>query len=214
MSIEKDEESLRTPSIVYWLDNSLYLNITNNCSNNCYFCIRKFRKGIDNFNLKLQSEPSTEQIIKTLQGHVHRKIWNEVVFCGFGEPSSRLDTVLEVTKWICKHTVLPVRINTNGHGYILNPGRDVAEELRKAGVNKISVSLNAHNAQTYQTVCKPRFKNAFQKVLEFIEKARKADINVEVTAVQIPEIDLQKIRELADMLGVKFRLRRYIPCIW
>lgn len=205
---------MKSPSVVYWLDNTLYLNITNKCSNECYFCIRKFWKGVGGFNLKLESAPSTDQIIRELQKHVHRRMWEEVVFCGFGEPLSRLDTVLEVTKWIRRHTVLSVRVDTNGHGYLLNPGRNVVEELRKAGVNRLSVSLNAHDNHTYQAVCKPRFENAFQSVLDFIRKAKEAGIEVEVTAVQIPEIDARKMRKMVNMLGVKFRLRRYIPCVW
>jgi TatD family-associated radical SAM protein len=169
---------------------------------------------VGGFNLKLESAPSTDQIIRELQKHVHRRMWEEVVFCGFGEPLSRLDTVLEVTKWIRRHTVLSVRVDTNGHGYLLNPGRNVVEELRKAGVNRLSVSLNAHDNHTYQAVCKPRFENAFQSVLDFIRKAKEAGIEVEVTAVQIPEIDARKMRKMVNMLGVKFRLRRYIPCVW
>ena len=200
--------------VVYWLDNTLYLNITNKCSSDCYFCIRKFRKGLGGFALKLQKEPSIEQIIKALQEHVHRRIWKEVVFCGFGEPLTRLDTVLEVTRWIRKHTVLTVRLDTNGHGYMLNPKRNVAEELRKAGVKDVSVSLNAHDERIYEDVCKPRFKNAFQNVLGFICRTKNEGLNVEITAVTIPEINIEKIREIAKSLGVKFRLRRYISCIW
>jgi TatD family-associated radical SAM protein len=205
---------LKTSSIVYWLDNSLYLNITNECSNDCYFCIRKFWKGVGGFNLTLEIDPSTDQIIRELRKHIHRRMWEEVVFCGFGEPLSRLDTVLEVTRWIRRHTVLSVRVDTNGHGILLNPKRNVVEELRKAGVSRLSVSLNAHDSHTYQAVCKPRFENAFQNVLDFIRKAKEVGIEVEVTAVQIPEIDIRKMREMVNMLGVKFRLRRYIPCVW
>lgn len=201
-------------SVVYWLDNSLYLNITNECSNDCYFCIRKFWNGVGGFNLTLESDPSTDQIIKELQKHIHRRMWEEVVFCGFGEPLSKLDTVLEVTRWIRRHTVLSVRVDTNGHGFLLNPERNVVEELRKAGVSRLSVSLNAHDSHTYRAVCKPRFDNAFQNVLDFIRKAKEVGIEVEVTAVQIPEINIRKMREMVNMLGVKFRLRRYIPCVW
>ena len=200
--------------VVYWLNNTLYLNITNECSNDCYFCIRKFRKGIGGFALKLREEPSVKQILKMLQEHVHRRIWREVVFCGFGEPLTRLDVVLEVTRWIREHTPLTVRLDTNGHGYLLNPGRNVVEELGNAGIENISVSLNAHNEETYKAICKPRFKNAFQNVLSFIREAKNAGINVEVTAVTLPEVNIMKVREIADALGVKFRLRQYVPCVW
>jgi len=201
-------------TLVYWLDDRLYLNITNQCSNDCYFCIRKFRKGVGEFNLKLSMEPSTRRIIQALQERVHRRVWREAVFCGFGEPLTRLDAVLEVTSWIRRYTALTVRVDTNGHGYLLNPGRNVAEELREAGVKRVSVSLNAHDSETYDAVCRPRFKNAFESVLEFIRRAKEAGLTVEVTAVRIPEVNVEKVREIASRLGVSLRLREYIPCSW
>ena len=73
----------RDSSIVYWLGNNLYLNITNRCSNSCYFCFRKFKTGIKEFNLKLEKEPITEEVIEELQKVINRYNWNEVVFCGF-----------------------------------------------------------------------------------------------------------------------------------
>lgn len=201
-------------TLVYWLDNRLYLNITNKCSNDCYFCIRKFRKGVGEFNLKLSREPSTQQIIQALQEQVHRRVWREAVFCGFGEPLMRLDTLIEVASWIRRYAALTVRVDTNGHGYLLNPGRNVAEELREAGVERLSVSLNAHDSETYDAVCRPLFKNVFEKVLEFIRKAKEAGLTVEVTAVRIPEVNVEKVREIAFCLGAGFRLREYIPCSW
>jgi len=203
----------KSPSVVYWLGNNLYLNITNRCPNNCYFCFRKFKDGIEGFNLKLRKEPSQNEVIKKLQEVINRKNWSEVVFCGFGEPLERLDCVLEVTRWIKKHSGRIVRIDTNGQGYLLNKGRKVVKELKEAGVDKISVSLNAHEKETYNQVCKPAFENAFENVLEFIEKARE-EFDVEITAVTIQEVNIPKVREIARKLGVGFRIREYIPCFW
>lgn len=93
-------------SVVYWLDSSLYLNITNRCSNDCYFCFRNYWRGIGGFNLKLTHEPSADQVIRELLKQIHRKRWNEVVFCGFGEPTARLDCILKVTRWIKEHSPL------------------------------------------------------------------------------------------------------------
>jgi len=200
-------------SVVYWLGNNLYLNITNRCPNNCYFCFRKFKDGIQGFNLKLIREPSPNEVIKKLQEIINRKNWREVVFCGFGEPLERLNCVLEVTRWIKKHSGKIVRIDTNGQGYLLNKGREVIKELKEAGVDKISVSLNAHDKETYNQVCKPAFENAFEKVLEFIGKVS-GEFDVEITTVTIPEVDIPKVREIARKLGVRFRIREYIPCLW
>jgi len=204
----------RNPSVVYWLGNSLYLNVTNRCSNSCYFCLRRFKKGVREFNLKLEKEPTTEEVIGELQKVINRKNWSEVVFCGFGEPLERLDLVLEVTRWIKKHHWKTVRVDTNGQGYLLNKGREVARELKEAGVDKVSVSLNAHNKETYNQVCKPAFKDAYENVLEFIKKAKEEGLETEATAVTIPEVDLAKVKELAENMGVKFSAREYIPCFW
>jgi cyclic pyranopterin phosphate synthase len=204
----------RNPSVAYWLGNSLYLNVTNRCPNSCYFCFRRFKKGIREFNLKLENEPTTEEAIEELRKVINRKNWSEVVFCGFGEPLERLDLVLEVTRWIKKHTWKTVRVDTNGQGYLLNRGRDVVRELKEAGVDKVSVSLNAHDKTTYNQVCKPVFEDAYENVLEFIKKAKEEGLETEATAVTIPEVDLAKVKELAENMGVKFSAREYIPFFW
>jgi len=203
------------PRTVYWLDSNLYLNITNRCSNHCCFCIRNFKKGVGGFNLKLEAEPSAAQVTTELEKVMYTQRWSELVFCGFGEPTERLDCLLEVTWWIKRHYGKPlrIRVNTNGHGYVLNPGRDVAGELKAAGVDRVSVSLNAGDEETYQEVCKPTFENAYEAVLEFIRKA-KTVLDVEVTAVTVPEVDLHKVEAVAEEQGVKFRLRQHIPCFW
>lgn len=200
---------------VYWLDNKLYLNITNKCSNRCCFCISKFKKGVGGFNLKLTKEPSLPQIILELEKATHKKNWTELVFCGFGEPTQRLDLLLAISRWIRRKYRKPliIRVNTNGHGYALNPNRNVAEELKIAGVNRVSVSLNAQNKETYDEICKPKIENAYEAVLDFIKKAKKT-LDVEVTAVTTPEIELHEVESVAQKLGVKFRMRQYIPCFW
>jgi TatD family-associated radical SAM protein len=204
----------RKPSVVYWLDNSLYLNVTNRCSNSCCFCFRKFKNGIQEFNLKLKKEPTAEEVIEELRKVINRKNWSEVVFCGFGEPLERLNLVLEVTRWIKKHSWKTVRVDTNGQGYLLNKGRDVVWELKEAGVDKVSVSLNAHDKATYNQVCKPVFEDAYENVLEFIKKAKEKGLEIEATAVTIPEVDLTKVKELAENMGIKFSVREYIPFFW
>jgi TatD family-associated radical SAM protein len=203
------------PTTVYWLGDNLYVNLTNRCSNNCIFCIRNFRNDVGGFNLKLSEEPSADKVISDLEEAMNKRNWNEIVFCGFGEPTERLDCLLEVTRWIKRHYGKPllIRVNTNGHGYVLNRGRDVAKELKDAGVDKVSVSLNAADEAAYQKVSRPKFDKAYGDVLEFVAKA-KQELEVEITAVRMPEVDLQKIEAIAEGTRVKFRLRDYIPCFW
>jgi len=204
----------RRPDVVYWLGDSLYLNVTNKCPNNCYFCFRRYKKGIRDFNLKLEKEPTSEEIIRELKNTMKRKNWHEVVFCGFGEPLARLDVVLEVTQWIKQHYRKPVRVDTNGQGYLLNRGRDVAQELKAAGVDGVSVSLNAHDKETYNQICRPTHEGAYESILKFIRRAKDVGLDLEATAVTVPEVDITKVRELAEKLGAKFSIRDYIPCFW
>lgn len=203
----------RKPSAVYWLGSNLYLNITNRCSNNCYFCFKRYKRGVDRFNLTLLEEPTPGQITDELQTFVNKREWKEVVFCGFGEPLERLDCVLEVTRWIKRRFPIAVCIDTNGQSFLVNKGRNVIEELRQAGVDRLSVSLNAHNKETYNYVCKPKLEDAYENVIGFIEKA-KEQLDTEITTVTIPEAALSKVKETADKMRVKFRLREYHPCFW
>jgi cyclic pyranopterin phosphate synthase len=204
------------PRIVYWLDNSLYLNITNRCSNDCWFCFRNFKQGVGGFNLKLEREPTTAEVKAELEAAFGLRRWGEVVFCGFGEPTARLDVLLEVARWIRKRcgSSVSIRVDTNGHGYVLNKGRDVAGELRDAGVSSVSVSLNGHDEASYAENCRPMFGGGFAAVLGFVKKAKMAGLEVKVSAVRMPEVNIEKVRALAESLGVPLRVRDYIPCFW
>jgi TatD DNase family protein len=141
--------------------------------------------------------------------------WDGLVFCGFGEPTKRLDVLFEVARWVRQHYGRPlqIRVDTNGHGYVLNSGRDVAAQLKAAGVDKVSVSLNSGDRETYEEICKPTFPGAYEAVLDFIGRA-KLVLAVEVTAVRLPEVDLVKVQAVADGLGVVFKVREYIPCFY
>jgi cyclic pyranopterin phosphate synthase len=204
------------PRTVYWLDNSLYLNITNRCSNDCWFCFRNFKQGVGGFNLKLEREPTTAEVKAALEAAFAMRRWREVVFCGFGEPTARLDVLLEVARWIREHCggLIPIRVDTNGQGYTLNKGKDVARELRDAGVSGVSVSLNGHDEASYAENCRPMCGGGFTAVLEFVKKAKIARLDVEVSAVMMPEVDVEKVRAVAELLGVPLRVRDYIPCFW
>lgn len=204
--------SQEDPRITYWLNNSLYLNITNRCSNNCWFCFRRYKKGVGGFNLKLKKEPTINEVKSKLETALGLRRWNEVVFCGFGESTERLDVLLEIVRYIRKRCSIPIRIDTNGHGYVLNKGRKVAEEMQSAGVSTVSVSLNGHDEASYEANCRPVFRSSFKAVLKFIEKAKKAGIDVEISAVRMPEVNMDKIKKIAESLGVPLRIRDYVPC--
>lgn len=207
------DQIAETTSLVYWLEDKLYLNLTNRCTNNCYFCIRKFKQGILKFNLTLEREPQLKEVIAKLKEVVHKGSWSEYVFCGFGEPTIRLNTLLRTAEWLNKNQIGPIRVNTNGLALLLYPNRKVIDEIKEAGIDRLSVSLNTQNADVYNSVCRPIYENAYERILEFIEKARDSDLDVEITTVAIPEVKVSEVEKIAGTLGVGFRVRPYSPCI-
>ena len=198
-------------SVVYSLKNNpnLYLNITNQCSNKCYFCFKNFWPGIGQFNLILDREPSYGEVIKEIEKIINKKSWREVVFTGFGEPTERLDLVIEVIKYIKRYHHIHTRLDTNGHGYLLNPGREVIEELKEAGLDRVCVSLNTPNKELYNKVCRSEFEDAFENVLDFVKRSKNV-FDTEITAVDINEIDMNEMEKLAEEISVRFRKREYI----
>lgn len=189
--------------IAYKIRNSLYLNITNRCTNRCGFCVKFQKNYVKGHNLKIEQEPSVQEIIDTVH---NPSSYKEIVFCGLGEPFIRLDALKEVSRWI-KRRGGRVRVNTNGHANLIH-GRNILPELSGL-VDSLSVSIDAHDQKTYDAVCSPSYKNAFKAVLDFIQEAKKYIPEVKVTVVNIPEVDIDKCRALAQDLGVELRVREF-----
>ncbi len=190
------------PEIAYRIRDSLYLNITNRCTNACSFCV-KFRSDfVKGHHLRLREEPTDEEVKAAIGDPA---AYREVVFCGYGEPLQRLDSVRNISRWVKEHGGR-VRINTNGHGNLIH-GRPVLPELRGL-VDSISISLDAHDADTYNRLCRPVYQNAFSEMLAFIRQAKETIPDVQVTVVDLPEVDLERCRKIADELGVRFRVRK------
>jgi TatD DNase family protein len=188
--------------IAYRIRDSLYLNITNRCTNKCSFCM-KFRSDyVKGHRLRLEHEPSEEE----LKGAIgDPKKFKEVVFCGYGEPLQRLDTVKNIARWVHEMGGV-VRINTNGHGNMIHK-RNILPEL-KGIVDSISISLDAHDEETYNRICKPAFTNAFSEILQFVRQAREAIPEVVITVVTMEGVDIDKCRVIAEELGVSLRIRK------
>ncbi len=195
----------RMDTIYYEAHKNLYLNLTNRCSADCVFCIRNFADGVYGYNLRLSKEPTTEEVIGALE-ELDLSKYREIVFTGLGEPTLRFDVVLAVTRWL-KSRNIRVRLDTNGQAALINPGRDVISELKTAGIDSISVSLNAESEEKYNKLCRPIHKNAYGAVLDFIRGAKKAGISTRVTVVNVSEIDLEKCKKLANELDSDFHIR-------
>ena len=191
--------------ITYAIRHSLYLNLTNRCTNACVFCQRQTFPVVMGHNLKLDHEPSLREVLLATREADH---YEEVVFCGYGEPLLRLELVKEVVREL-KRRGLKVRLNTNGLGNLIH-GRDILPEL--AGlVDVLSVSLNAEDAEKYQALCRPRWgKESYEAVKSFIREAKRYIPRVIATVVEHPEVDVAKCRRIIEEeLGVSFRLRAY-----
>lgn len=188
--------------VAYQIRNSLYLNITNRCTNTCSFCIRFQSDYVKGHNLRLDHEPTLEEL-KSAVGDPTR--YHEVVFCGYGEPLLRLDVVRNLAEWI-KQKNGRVRINTNGHGNLIY-GRNILPELQGL-VDSISVSLDAHDEATYNKICRPSFRDAFNAVISFIREAKRHVPQVQATVVSVPDVDIGKCRKIAAELGVELRVRK------
>jgi TatD DNase family protein len=190
--------------IAYRIRNSLYLNITNRCSNRCSFCAKFEDFTVKGHLLRLDHEPDAKEVLAAA-GDTGR--YDEVVFCGYGEPLLRLDLILEVAAEL-KKKGCRIRINTDGQANIVH-GRNILPEL--AGlVDSISVSLNAADAETYDHLCNTPFGSAgFQGICEFLREAPRFIPDVTASAVTVPGLDVAAVGKLAESLGVKFREREY-----
>jgi TatD DNase family protein len=190
--------------IAYVIRNSLYLNITNRCTNSCTFCAKFSDFTVKGHQLCLEREPSVEEVLNAIGDP---SSYDEVVFCGYGEPLLRLDLVKEVAG-IMKQQGVTVRINTDGQANLVH-NRNILPEL--AGlVDSISVSLNAPDAESYQEICRSEFgEKGYIALKEFLVEARKHIPSVTATAVTLPGINLDACRKVAEELQVEFRERVY-----
>lgn len=202
----KLEEAPQDGVIAYPIRESLYLNITNRCTNECRFCVRFFSHFVKGHNLKLKKEPTAQEVLEAIEAY--RGKFKEIVFCGLGEPMLRLEVIKEVSS-VLKEKGIYVRLNTNGQANLIH-GRNILPEL-KGLIDEISVSLNTENSALYDKFCPSQFgSGTYEKVKEFIREARCFIPLVSVTALDMPGVDMEACRRVAEEeLGVKFRKRQY-----
>ncbi|CCO07127.1 TatD family nuclease-associated radical SAM protein [Desulforamulus hydrothermalis] len=189
--------------VSYCIGNSLYLNITNRCYNKCIFCIRQTKTGVG-YNLWLSKEPSVQEVLAAVP---NPQDYQEIVFCGYGEPLCRLELVRSAAAELKKRGARIIRVNTNGQANLIY-GRNIVPEL--AGlVDVISISLNAQDAATYVKLCQPvQGEQAYYSMLDFVKKCVGVIPRVILSVVAWPGVDLEACRSLAKKLGAEFRLRQ------
>lgn len=190
--------------ITYEINDALYINLTNRCSNNCCFCVRNNPEGLG-FDLWLDKEPGVPEIIADM-GNPEK--YKEIVFCGYGEPLERPAEVVEICRYL-KGKGVRTRINTNGQANLIWK-RNIVPEL--AGlVDSISISLNAKNAEDYVRLCKPEYgEEAYGAVLDFARECVKYLPEVWLTVVDVISAhDIEICRNIAENTGARFRARHY-----
>jgi TatD DNase family protein len=166
--------------------------------------VRNHTDFVKGHNLRLDHEPTTEEVIQSID-RLNR--YREVVFCGYGEPTVRLDLLKEVARYL-KDSGAEVRLNTNGQGNIIHK-RNIVPELVGL-IDAASISLNAEDGDKYGTLCRPRFgEKAFGQVIAFAKECKRLLPRTVLTALNMPEIDLKKCEKIAKELGVEFRIRHY-----
>ena len=201
-------ENAKTGTVSYKIRNSLYLNLTQRCTADCIFCTRLTRPVVQGYNLTLKREPSAEEVWESIDDV---KKYDEIVFCGFGEPTLRLNVIKEVSKKI-KNAGGRVRLNTNGHGNVINK-RNILPELVGL-IDEVSVSLNTDNSEAYDQICQPlpMFRNGiYDQIKSFISEAKKHIPEVQASIVtHQKDVDEKKCERIVnDEFGVKYRARRY-----
>lgn len=196
--------------LVYSLEDKIYINLTNRCTNDCIFCLRKDKDDVCGQKLWLDSEEFTsEDVIKQLKNF---EIPKEIVFCGYGEPLLKLDILKEIAKYIKdNYPNTKIRINTNGHAnYVYK--RNIVPELVGL-IDEISVSLNGSTNEEYDELSQPKFKGAYDEVKKFIKACSESGIKTDTSIVdgyKGRRLNVKKCEEISESLGAKLRVREWI----
>lgn len=220
-----------TNTLVYLLDGKIYINLTNKCTNDCIFCLRKDKDDVVGQTLWLDDENSTaNDVIEQFNNKVDELINLEVeknthqpinlstyqpleaIFCGYGESMLKLDVLKEVAKYIKeKYPDTKIRVNTNGHANFVHK-RNVVPEL-KGLVDEFSVSLNGSTKEEYNELSQPKFNEAYEEVKKFIASCTNENISVVASVVEGYKgrhLDLETCEKIAKNHGAKFRVREWI----
>ena len=197
-------------TILYEVGEGLYVNLTNKCPCACTFCIRNEGDGAyGSESLWLKHEPSFEEIVEEFKKFNLGK-YKEIVFCGYGEPTERIELLVQVADYVRSVSDIKIRINTNGLGNLIHSKS--IEYLLEGRIDIVSISLNAPNAEDYAKVTRPKYGIAsFDAMLKFASECKKYVPTVVFTVVDcIPQEQIEASRKIAEQVGVNFRIRELI----
>lgn len=192
------------PQWTYKLRNSLYINLTIRCNADCVFCDRKGDAIIKGHNLRIEREPDVEEVIEEIGDP---KRYDEIVFCGYGEPTIRLEVVKQVARWVKEHGG-KTRLNTDGHGNIINK-RNIVPELVGL-IDAVSISLNSTDPKQYGEMMRIDGERFFSAMMEFARECVKSLPRVLMTVVDIDGVNMDKARQLVEKeIGAIFQIRPF-----
>jgi len=197
-------------TITYKVKNGIYVNMTNRCPCACTFCLRQNSDCVYGSEpLWLEREPTVEEVCESIDTWDLSQ-YSEVVFCGYGEPTERLDDLLKVAEYIRSKSDISIRINTNGLADLIY-GEKTAHKL-KGLIDAVSVSLNATNKEDYLEVVRPKFGiESYDAMLNFTRDCVEYVPNVMMTVVDVvtsPE-EQELSRKICESIGATLRVRPY-----
>lgn len=187
----------------------IYINVTNKCNCACTFCLRSTKQMNENNSLWLKEDNTAQMIISKFKEYDWKNL-EEIIFCGFGEPTMCMDTVLEVAEYLKKtYKEIPIRLNTNGSANRENH-RDVAKELQGL-IDTVSISLNASNAEKYFEITRSKYKEqAYEDMLDFAVECKDYVPNVVMTIVDcIGEEEIGKCKKVCENRNLTLRIRPF-----
>lgn len=195
-------------NILYKVHNNIYVNLTNRCPCACTFCLRQTMDKVgESDSLWLKEEPDLETVKAAFENWDMSK-YDEVVFCGFGEPTERIGLLLDTAKYVKETYHKPIRLNTNGLGNLINE-RDIVPEM-KGLIDTVSISLNTPDKEDYLALVRPRFgEQSFEAMLAFAEECVGIIPNVVLSTVDttITKEQEEQCAEICRKIGAKYRIR-------
>lgn len=194
-------------TLLYPIENSLYVNITNLCCCKCVFCVRDISDSVGGSDsLWLDHEPTIDELKAELE-KFNLDEYEEVVFCGYGEPLMRINEVVEFANYIKTKKNIKIRVNTNGLADLIHKKKTAV--LLKDAIDAVSISLNAPNEEVYLEVAKPAFGiKSFDAMLSFAKDCKTCIKEVCFSVVdEITDEEIRQSQELADSLDIPLRVR-------
>ena len=202
-------------TLVYSINNepnpkTVYINLTNACTNSCVFCLREQKDDVCGAEMWHDDNYTLEDVIEQFKSY--NPTPQSVVFCGYGEPFLKKEMMKAFAQYLRNnYPEIKIRVNTNGHANAIYK-TNVAEEF-KGLLDEASVSLNSDNSEQYQEICQPKIENAYDAVKDFLKCCKHAGIKTYasiVTGFDERKINVENCEKIAKELGAEFRNREFI----